>query len=197
MGVKTLNEEEGSLYSALLGNASFHELLLGYDRDLAETTRARGCGCGGVLHSAQYPRKPRPWALVRSLGPEHHRRFSFCCAVDGCRGRATPPSVRFLGRKVYLAATVVLISIMCLGMSVSRMRRLTGIFDIDRHTIVRWRDWWRKAFTTTPFWRSARAAFMPPVKEDALPAMLLERFAGSATKRMIALLRFLSPLSGG
>lgn len=158
------------MYSALLASASFHELLLAYDRDLAETTRARGCGCGGALHSAKYPRKPRPWAWVWSLGPEHHRRFSFCCAVDGCRGRATLPSVRFLGRKVYLAATVVLISIMCLGMSQARVRRLTGVMDIDRRTIARWRDWWRKAFRTTPFWRSARAAFMPPVNEDELPA---------------------------
>jgi len=35
----------------------------------------------------------------------------FCCAVDGCRSRATPPSLRFLGRKVYLAAIVVLVAI--------------------------------------------------------------------------------------
>lgn len=184
-------------YSALLANASFHELLLAYDRDLAETTHARRCGCGGALHSAKYPRKPRPWAWVRSLGPEHHRRFSFCCALDGCRGRATPPSLRFLGRKVYLSATVVLISIMCLGMSEARVRRLTGVIDIDRRTIARWREWWREAFTATPFWRSVRAAFMPPLNEDGLPAALLERFAGSAAERLIALLRFLSPISGG
>jgi len=38
--------------------------------------------------------------------------LSFCCALDGCRSRATPPSLRFLGRKVYLAAIVVLIAIL-------------------------------------------------------------------------------------
>jgi hypothetical protein len=36
------------------------------------------------------------------LGRERDRRFSFCCsfccAVDGCRSRATPPSLRFLGQ---------------------------------------------------------------------------------------------------
>jgi hypothetical protein len=39
-----------------------------------------------------------------------NHRFSFCCDRDGCRNRATPPSVRFLGRKVYLGAVVMLIS---------------------------------------------------------------------------------------
>ena len=43
---------------------------------------------------------------------EYAERFSFCCAVDGCRKRATPPSLRFLGRKVYLATVVTLISAM-------------------------------------------------------------------------------------
>jgi hypothetical protein len=38
--------------------------------------------------------------VSRQLGPEHNRRYSFCCAVDGCRSRATPPSLRFLGPKV-------------------------------------------------------------------------------------------------
>src|SRR5215470_11265129 len=197
MGVKTLNEEEGSLYSALLGNASLHELLLGYDRDLAETTRARGCECGGVLHSAKYPRKPRPWALMRRLGPEHHRRFSFCCAVDGCRDRATPPSLRFLGRKVYLAAIVVLLCVMSHGVTERRFRRLREAIGVDRRTIARWRVWWREVFTTTAFWSSARAALMPPVDEERLPEALVQRFSGSAAERLIALLRFLSPLSGG
>jgi hypothetical protein len=36
------------------------------------------------------------------------RRTSFCCHRDGCRERATPPSVVFLGRRVYAGAAVVL-----------------------------------------------------------------------------------------
>jgi hypothetical protein len=188
---------EGSLYSALLTNASFHELLLAYDRDLADSTRAGGCGCGGVLHSAQYPRKPRPWAVMGRLGPEHNRRFSFCCAVDGCRDRATPPSLRFLGRKVYLAAIVVLLSMMSHGVTERRFRRLREAIGVDRRTISRWRVWWREVLTTTAFWSSARAVLMPPVDEERLPEALLERFTGSAAERLVALLRFLSPLSGG
>ena len=50
----------------------------------------------------------------REVGPgdlpdEYRYRFSFCCDRDGCRKRVTPPSVRFLGRRVYLGAVVILI----------------------------------------------------------------------------------------
>ena len=183
------------MYSALLADATFHELLLAYDRDLADTAREAGCACGGMLHSAKYPRKPRP--RLRQLRPEHNLRFSFCCAVDGCRSRSTPPSLRFLGRKVYLAVAVVLISIMRHGTSKPRMRRLTEAIGVDRRTIARWRVWWCDAFRATGFWQIARAAFMPPVAEDGLPARLLERFAGSAAERMLSLLRFLGPITGG
>jgi hypothetical protein len=34
------------------------------------------------------------------LDKGYGQRFSFCCAVGGCRKRTTPPSLRFLGRKV-------------------------------------------------------------------------------------------------
>jgi hypothetical protein len=188
------------LYSSLLANASFHELLLAFDRDLADSQRASACACGGALHSAKYPRKPRglPQGLGTCLGREHIRRFSFCCAIDGCRSRATPPSLRFLGRKVYHAAIVVVAAIMWHGITEDRLRRLSGAITVDRRTLQRWQVWWRKAFTATSFWRRARAAFMPPVNEDRIPATLIERFAGSSgADRLIALLRFLGPITGG
>jgi hypothetical protein len=85
------------LYRELLADATFHNLLLACDRDLAEEARAGRCHCGGALHSATYARKPRGRPRSLSIGHEHDRRFSFCCAVDGCRARTTPPSLRFLG----------------------------------------------------------------------------------------------------
>jgi len=198
IGVNALERKETLLYSALLANASFHELLLAFDRDLADSQRTLGCTCGGALHSAKYPRKPRGLPLGLScLGPEHNQRFSFCCAIDGCRSRATPPSLRFLGRKVYPAAIVVLAAIMWHGITEARLRRLSGTIAINRRTLTRWRVWWREAFTATPFWRRARAAFMPPVDEDGIPATLIERFAGNAADRLIALLRFIRPITGG
>ena len=74
------------MYATLLADARFHELLLTIDRDLADACRAAGClACGGRLHLARYPRKPRgrPKTLAGRLGPEHDLRFSFCCAIDG------------------------------------------------------------------------------------------------------------------
>jgi hypothetical protein len=125
------------LYQALLADAKFHEQLLAFDRDLATQCRMKGClDCGGVLHSASYRRKPRG-RLVGALGEEHDRRFSFCCAVDGCRDRATPPSLRFLGRKVYLAVSLSLISVMRDGLTERRLDTLAEAVGVDRRTVAR------------------------------------------------------------
>ena len=184
------------MYRSLLSDARFYTLLLAFDRDLADAARSAGCAlCGGVVHSAHYWRKPRGRACA--VGPEHDRRFSFCCVMDGCRSRATPPSLRFLGRKVYLATIVVLVSMMQHGVTERRMQRLTEATLVDRRTVVRWQLWWREHFVSSAFWQIARAAFMPPVDEARLPAALVERFAGDEADRLVALLRFVGPLTGG
>ncbi|MDE3116191.1 MAG: hypothetical protein KGL26_11370 [Pseudomonadota bacterium] len=183
------------LYQALLADARFHALLLDMDADIAAACRSARCSCGGVLHSANFRRKPRGRPI--GLGEEHDRRFSFCCAVDGCRDRATPPSLRFLGRKVYLATIVTLISAMRNGVTAARLRRLSGALGVDRRTIARWRAWWLSTFTAMPFWQAASAAFMPPADSSRLPASVLDRFAGDADQRLIAFLRFLAPITGG
>ena len=92
------------------------------DEDLAAETRNKGYPCGGRLRCANYPRKPKS---TPAQLPERQRiRLSFCCDRDGCRKRATPPSVHFLGRKVYLTAIVILISAMRQGPSPRRIREL-------------------------------------------------------------------------
>jgi hypothetical protein len=96
--------------------------------------------CGAKLHWGSYGRKPR--AVPAGLGPEHLRRFSLCCAKDGCRTRDTPSSVRFLSRKVLLGAMVVLISAMQSGLNPARMKRLKALVGVSRRTVMRWRDWW-------------------------------------------------------
>ncbi len=197
------------MYATLLADTRFHELLLTIDRDLADTCRAEGCEqCGGRLHSARYPRKPRgrPKTLACRLGPEHDKRFSFCCASDGCRSRETPASVRFLGRRVYVAAIVVLIAILQQGVTDARLERLSEVVSVDRRTVTRWRSWWRRIFTATPFWQIARARFMPPVEHDRLPASLIERFNvmpeacfqhDDGAGPLVVLLRFMGPITGG
>ena len=102
------NSEYSIMYHDLPRTARFWSVLLAIDHDLAEKTRKDACPCGGRLHAANYLRKPR--GTVEQLPPPLCLRLSFCCDRDGCRKRVTPPSVRFLGRKVYLGAVVILIS---------------------------------------------------------------------------------------
>ena len=184
------------MYQTLLADPKFHERILDFDRDRAEACRATGCpDCGGPLHAANYLRKPRGWLIA--LGEQHNLRFSFCCAVDGCRDRATPPSLRFLGRKVYLATIVTLISAMRNGLTERRLGKLAEAIGVDRRTVARWRSWWLATFTSTPLWRARSAEFMPPVERDHLPASLLIRFLGDAGEQLAGFLSFLGPITAG
>lgn len=179
---------------ALLRDANLYDQLLTFDHDLAAEARAGGCGfCGGILHSARYPRKPR--GGLDELGPGYATRLSFCCAVNGCRRRTTPPSVRYLGRRVYLGAIVVLVTAMLGGITAARAARLREWLGVSGRTLKRWRVWWREAFVASPFWRGAQGRFMPPVATEALPASLLERFAGDERTRLLHALGFLAPLT--
>jgi hypothetical protein len=95
-----------------------------------------------------------------------------------------PPSLRFLGRKVYLAAVVVLVAIMRDGATTSRLERLSQAVGGDRRTVERWRPWWHEGLTATPFWRVARASYTPPIDHGRLPASLLERFTRDDAVRL-------------
>lgn len=177
----------------LLGDARLYAFLLQCDEDMAAAARAAGCECGGVLHSARFPRKPRGGPA--DLGPEHDRRLSFCCARDGCRSRVTPPSVRFLGRRVYLGAVVVLVSAMQNGPTPPRVGALTTVLGVSRRTLQRWRAWWRTTFAGSAFWKAAAGRFARPVAHAQLPWSFLDCFAGDERERLVAALRFLAPIT--
>jgi hypothetical protein len=176
--------------------ATFWLFLLSIDQDLAERLRQKGCSCGGRLHRADYPRAPR--GGPPDLPEQCCYRFSFCCDRDGCRKRATPPSVRFLGRKVYLGAVVVLISAMRQGPTPRRVGELSRLFGVDAGTITRWQAFWRDHVAKTPFWRIARARLLAVVESTAaLPRSLVEAFCCTDDVYLdwVRLLRFLSPIS--
>lgn len=180
--------------AALLADGRLYQILQHCDDDLAAEQRAGGClMCGAPLHAARYPRKPR--GSVGRLPPEYDWRQSFCCARRDCRKRVTPPSLRFLGRKVYLGAVVVLISALRCGPTPARLRTLEDLVGVSRRTVLRWRRWWCEELVDTPFWRAASGMVMPPVPHATLPAALLERFAGSARERLLGLLRFIAPIT--
>jgi hypothetical protein len=122
------------LYAEIFSNASFPDALLALDRELAGAAKLRGCPrCGAALDVADYPRKPRggPFALA----DEHGRRLSLCCRRDGCRQRVTPPSVRFLGRRVYFSAVVLLCGVLRQGPTRFRVDALRRVVGADRRTL--------------------------------------------------------------
>ena len=183
------------MYHDLPRAARLWSVLLAIDQDLAEKTRKKACPCGGRLHCANYLRKPRGTPLQL---PEPQRlRLSFCCDRDGCRKRVTPPSVRFLGPKVYLGVFVILISAMRQGPTPRRVRELSLRFGADRRTIARWQVLWREHFPQTPFWKLARARLTPVLEIVTLPYSLLDAFLTRhrRCRGWTLLLRFLSPIT--
>ncbi len=183
------------MYHDLLRNASFWSFLFTVDKDLAAITKKLGCSCGGQLHCANYPRKPR--GGCENLPESYGFRLSFCCDRDGCRKRATPPSARFLGRKVYLGAVVVLVAAMRQGPSPRRVRELSELFNADRRTIGRWRAFWREHFPQTQFWKTARGRLVPQFDVTDLPRALFDAFIHRDDSRedWRRLLEFLSPIT--
>lgn len=182
----------------LLRDSRLYEHLLRLDRDLAREAREQGClRCGGRLDSGNYPRKPLGGPPIpvrlRDADPDHSRRLSFCC--DGCRRRTTPPSVRFLGRRWYLAATVLLVSALRDGLTPHRVARLHELLDVSRRTLERWRAWWLETFPTTDVWRVFRGRFSPGLDDRDLPRALLERLGGFGTRHgLVTTLRLVAPL---
>ena len=183
------------MYHDLPRTARFWSFLFAIDQDRAEETRKKACPCGGRLHCANYLRKPRGTPV--QLPERHCLRLSFCCDRDGCRKRVTPPSVRFLGPKVYLGAIVILISAMRQGPTPRRVRELSLRFGADRRTIARWQVFWRQQFPSTPFWKSARARLVPVVPIVSLPYSLVEAFLRRhrPCRGWTLLLRFLAAIS--
>ncbi len=183
------------MYHELPRGASFWQFLFSVDQDLAETARQEACPCGGRLHRANYPRKPR--GGPDKLPEEYAYRLSFCCDRDGCRKRVTPPSVRFLGRKVYLGAVVILVSAMRQGPVPRHARELSRLFGADRRAIARWQAFWREHVPQTPFWRMARGLLAPADANSVLPRSLTEVFLrqGDLREGWKKLLRFLSPIT--
>lgn len=177
----------------LLGDARFHLLQLKFDADLAAGARAGRClECDGRLDSANYPRKSRGGT---KFPEDYETKFSFCCSAEGCRARNTPPSVRFLGRRVYLGAVVVLACALQQGATPVRASRLRELLGVSLRTLARWRAWWRTAFVESAFWKEARAFLSPAMDEGSFPLSLLERFGSDEEDRLAALLRFVRPLS--
>lgn len=173
----------------LLRDRRLYEFLEQVDKDFASQAQLGGCDhCGAVLHRGDYSRKPR-------AGPSWDKRISLCCSRDGCRRRKTPPSLRFLGRKVYVGFVVVLVSAMMQGPSDQRLQRLCRVLAIDRRTLKRWGKWWSEIFVQSPFWKGARGRFAHRMAAEGMPLSLVEAFDAWQIDGLVKLMKFLSPIT--
>ena len=154
---------------------------------------ARCAVCEGPLHCGNFGRKPRGGLIARA-GEEFVIRFSLCCGREGCRKRATPPSLRFLGRRVYLGAVVILASLVAQasGMA-SAIRQATGV---PARTRRRWLGWWQGPFISTEVFVAIRARLIG-VETALLPASILDRLPGAPEARVRTMLDLLAPITTG
>ncbi|MFK7856230.1 MAG: hypothetical protein AB8B79_19090 [Granulosicoccus sp.] len=179
-----------------IADASFWQHLFELDQLIADEVRNKGCPyCGDVLHAAPYPRKPRGVACAE-LGEHYQSRLSFCCQRDGCRKRCTPPSVRFMGRKVYLGVVITLICALEQGLTPRRRARLVDELDLWPQTFARWQRWWRTHVPATRHWLSLRAHLMPMTDIGTLPDILIGQLSGeNLSNRVIQFAQLMMPLS--
>ncbi len=170
------------MWHELIGHAKFFATLAEVDTEIARQVQAARCPlCRGRLDRSDYPRKPR--GDLGAAEEFYTRRISLCC--DVCRKRVTPPSTRFLGRRVYVAAYVILASAFeAIASMVVRAR-----------TRRRWIAWWQTTFVMSAFWNAASSALMPPVSAASLPGTLLARFRGEPDAQLAAMLRWISPVT--
>ena len=113
--LSTRDRRGENLTNPILGQSKLWPLLFRLDVVLRDELQAKGCKhCGSRLDRADYERKPRGGPDLR--GDVFQLRLSLCCSSPSCRRRATPPSTRFLGRRVYLGAAVVLVSALHQGL---------------------------------------------------------------------------------
>lgn len=178
------------------------------DEAIACNVAAARCPvCGGPLHRGDYDRKPRGGSIA-PWGERSMRRFSLCCGREGCRKRALPPSLRFLGRRVYLGVVVIVASLIAQEIArttaISRaaitlpaitpagaIQQRTGV---PARTVDRWLAWWRGPFTRTEVLVAVRAHLVG-LDTAALPASIVDRLDGSLTERVRRLVVLLAPLT--
>jgi len=171
----------------------FFDLLRIADEEILEKVRAMGClWCGGPLYRGDYPRKPRG-GVIATLTDALDRRFSLCCGRDGCRKRATPPSLRFLGRRVYVAAVVIIASAVAIHNALaSEIKRKSGV---PSRTVRRWIDWWRGSFIKTSAFVAICARLVPQPTRAEMPDSILNGFQGSMSSRIEKFLAMLAPIT--
>ena len=183
------------MYHPLLTDARFHNSLFDLDRLIAEQFRQSQCPlCFGNLNQSNFPRKPR--GVPEETDPDYHIRFSLCCSNDGCRKRFTPPSMRFLSRKVYSSVVILLIFLLKPETDESRIETLNRLLGttLSVETLRRWRHFWTKDLPQTHTWK--RLPIHRSLSQE-LPMSLLALFQETGKQSLIMGLKLILPLTTG
>ncbi len=181
-----------------VSSIKFHELLRWLDERAAARVREAGCPrCGGPLYAAHYGRKVRGLSDAAAAAGCYERRLSLCCGREGCRSRATPPSTRFSGRRIY--ATIAVLALSLSGAERTAASEVGGVLERRgapaRSTRKRWLSWWRAELLETPWFAALCAQLAEPVDGASSPASLLARFVGPLVSRLEGFIVWLSPLT--
>lgn len=109
-----------------------------------------------------------------------------------------PPSVRFLGRRVYWAPVLLLVSALRQAKNpVITLERLKAVCGVWRSTVNRWQRYFRGLFAESSNYRRLAGYLMPPIATDNLPQGLLERFCIACSDPEVALVNCLRTLALG
>jgi hypothetical protein len=159
----------------LLQRTNLFHLLHRIDFDLAEQQQKAGCPfCGGSLHYSNYQRKPRGGPEL----PEYlYKRLSFCCGNEKCRRRTLPASTLFMERRVYFRAVILIVTTLSQSKPQKYSKNmLSKMFEVNRKTINRWLSFFRDVFPQSEQWKSVRGRFSSIVRNNNLPASLVEYY---------------------
>lgn len=161
----------------ILPDNAFFKTLCEIDYENILTIKALLCPyCGGKLDTANYPRKPRGAGELETI------RYSLCCRNDGCRHRVTPPSLRFLGRKVYSICVVILVEF---------VDKLVLSSRIARKTLARWYKFWGNRLASDhPFMRLSKSFLPSEFQSNGLPSSILDVFEFRNRESWIPILKF-------
>lgn len=177
----------------------FHADLFEIDVAAAVAVQTGRCGrpgCGGRLDVANYPRKVRGLGEGAAAAGRYDSRLSLCCSVRGCRRRATPPSVRFLGRFVY--AMRVLVAWAASRPAPSRAASASVPTPApSRQTTKRWEGYWGARVGQDARMSLLVAALVVSSGAVApnLVVALMRSAQGTETERTLTTHRLLAPLT--
>lgn len=167
------------------------EFIQEIEKDSESRAFNQACGhCNGKLDRASFRRKVR--GVPIGFEDAFTLRPSFCCRVDGCRKRLTPVQLRFLGRKVYVSAIVLIAAAMTQGLNPKRLCDIQQELGIPPRTVRRWLVFWREIFPFKKAWIYQRGNVMPPIDESDLPLTLLLRLSSIQPSCHQALLTLLT-----